>query len=58
MILRLERERRIEALAQCPEGHDTRHYYGWLDDIDKKDAEIAALKGRIKELEIGGPDND
>jgi chromosome segregation ATPase len=43
-IQRLERERRLEQLAQCPEGHDTRHYYGWLDDIEESGQQIAALR--------------
>ena len=36
---RYQREQRLERLAQCPEGHDTRHFYGWLDEIDKLQAE-------------------
>lgn len=35
-------EDRLEKLAQCPEGHDVRHYYSLLDEIEKlKSDEIA-----------------
>ena len=50
MMNRYQREQRLERLAQCPEGHDTRHFYGWLDEIDKLQAEIERLKKKIEEL--------
>lgn len=40
-----ERRERLYQLAMCPEGHDTRHYHAWLD-------EIASLKAQLAETQL------
>lgn len=42
-----EREQRLEQLATCETGHDTRHYYGWLHDIDALCATVRALRAEL-----------
>jgi hypothetical protein len=37
---RMEREQQLEGLSQCPNGHDTRHFYKWLDEIDNLREEL------------------
>jgi hypothetical protein len=54
---RIHREERLDRLAQCPMGHDTRHFYKWLDEIDeltKQNAKLLeALKRLVSRLEAG-----
>jgi len=45
------REGRLEKLSQCREGHDTRHFYGWLTDIDNLLKEIDSLRPRLEKAE-------
>ena len=40
-------EERLEKLATCKEGHDTRHFYSWLDEIKR-------LLGRVESLKCCG----
>lgn len=51
-IERIEREKRLENLAQCPEGHDTRHFYSWLDEIDELKKEIKVYERDLHECEM------
>ena len=46
---RIHREARLDRLAQCPTGHDTRHYYKWLDEIDELTKQNAKLLKACKE---------
>ena len=46
---RIHREARLDRLAQCPMGHDTRHYYKWLDEIDELTKQNAKLLEACKE---------
>ena len=45
------REGRLEKLSQCREGHDTRHFYGWLTDIDNLLKEIDSLCTKLEAAE-------
>lgn len=45
---RIHREARLDRLAQCPTGHDTRHYYKWLDEIDELTKQNAKLLEALK----------
>jgi uncharacterized small protein (DUF1192 family) len=37
-------ERLDAALAKCPEGHDTRHFYSWLDEIKRLLDKVESLQ--------------
>ena len=50
--IRREREIRLEQLAQCREGHDTRHYYTWLDDIDRLQAALAEKTAELAYVDL------
>ena len=53
---RIHREARLDRLAQCPMGHDTRHYYKWLDEIDELTKQNAKLLEALKLAIIFIPD--
>ena len=48
---RIHREARLDRLAQCPTGHDTRHYYKWLDEIDELTKQNAKLLEALKKAQ-------
>jgi len=54
-----EREERLERLAQCTKGHDTRHFHGWLHEIQTliislRDAQ-QQLYEAAREINCAGP---
>ena len=37
-------EERLANLAKCQEGHDTRHFYSWLDEIKRLLDKVESLQ--------------
>lgn len=45
----MEARERLERLAQCKEGHDVRHYDGWLSRLEEAYKEITRLEAELAE---------
>lgn len=43
----MEARERLERLAQCKEGHDVRHYDGWLSRLEEAYKEITRLDKQL-----------